>query len=647
MVQRSMMMRMISGKPLSLYHSNFIIFVIIAVSSSNAFSQFRFEDATASAKIHQTSIPMGDIGGGVVVLDVNNDGWEDLYLPGTLGPDKLYLNQKDGTFQDIADSIFASHEYFSRFTHGGVAFDYNSDGFTDLFEVCRRDDLLWKNNGDGTFSNTSKIANIQESFDENISNGVTFGDMDGDGDNDIYVARWMKSIEVKPDSFGISRYYLHGFPNHLYVNNDDGTFVEKAISFGVDNLGTSNVATMFDYDKDGDLDILLGNDFGMVLLPNEVYQNQFAQTGVVSFNPVAKELGLDLPIYSMTVTPNDFDNDGDFDFHYTSIGAEYLMKNENGKFSNVAQQLGFQKHVTPADLETPSPVTWTALYSDFDNDGRSDVFVVHGYLMININTRPGNELDTSRFYHQQPDGTLKDVTLTNGVVTDIRGRGAAVFDYDRDGRLDIIMGSINRIPGVNTADFRLFHNITPVDPSRNWVQIQCLATTTAREAIGTTVEVWCKGKRYINQINSGGGMSSGNSLILHFGVADATIADSIILYWPMSKDMHRQVDRYYNVLLNRQITYQEQPRSSVSDTIGNEKMFTLYPSVTSKSISISGADNYALTSYQIVNLLGEVVLEISGRKPTVELLVSTVPPGSYFVKINSTRGQYILRFIKI
>jgi len=622
------------------------IFIVAAFLPSSASSQFVFEDATESSKIFQSVAAVADIGGGVVVVDLNNDGWEDLYLPGAAIADKLYLNQKDGTFKDVTPEIFAKHNNFNSYTQGGIALDFNKDGNTDIFEVCRRKDLLWKNNGDGTFINYSQPANILEPFDENVSNSATFGDFDGDGDNDIYVARWIRSFDAVLDSSGNSQYVITGFPNHFYVNNGNSSFTEKGFQFGVDDSGSTNTAIMFDYDMDGDLDILTGNDFGMLIKQNSVYENQLAQTGIATFIDVAKSKQLDVKIYNMTMTPNDYDRDGDFDLFQTSIGGVYLYNNSGGSYSNVAQSIGFPPLVVPGIFQTPH-ITWTTLFEDFDNDGRQDVYVVHGYLRALIESLATLEYDTTCFYRQKADTTFIDVTTTEGIPTDVRGRGAAALDYDHDGRLDLVLGSLGRIPGVKTADYRIYHNITPSSPDRNWLQIKCTAITTAPEAIGTIIEVWTDGILHLKQISTNGGFGSCSSLIQHFGVGSATTIDSVIIKWPMSKSMHRQIDKYYNVPANQLIYYTELPKQSVSADIKTDIGFSLFPTIAEEKITIRGAEQGKDTRYEILNPLGVSFETFEGRINEVELPISTLPSGQYFVKITSDGHSVIRKFVKI
>src|SRR5258708_667349 len=116
-------------------------------------AQFLFEDVTLHAGLRQQSAGTQNIGPGVVIFDLDNDGWDDIYMAGGLDSDKLYRNMHDGTFMDISDSNFKVHNNFLSRTRGGTAFDFDNDGFTDLYATTENLYFLWKNNGDGTFTN--------------------------------------------------------------------------------------------------------------------------------------------------------------------------------------------------------------------------------------------------------------------------------------------------------------------------------------------------------------------------------------------------------------------------------------------------------------------------------------------------------------
>jgi hypothetical protein len=151
----------------------------------------------------------------------------------------------------------------------------------------------------------------------------------------------------------------------------------------------------------------------------------------------------------------------------------------------------------------------------------------------------------------------------------------------------------------------------------------------------------------MRQVTTGGGMVSCASLVQHFGIGEVTVIDSVILYWPMTKDLYRQVDRYYNVQANQRISYTQLPKSAVSATKKEENKLLLYPSVASSTITIRGALATEDTKYEILSLLGESVATFYGKKDEVELPVSTLSAGQYFVKVSTSTSTRAVKFIKI
>src|SRR5579872_6359456 len=136
-------------------------------------AQFLFKDVTAPSGIYMRSSGVGDVGPGVVIFDLDGDGWDDIYMSGGLDSDKIYLNMHDGTFRNIATLEFAVHSTYSgpfrTYPRGGIAFDYDNDGFPDIYSVCENRDILWHNNGDGTFTDMTRLARLNFPLDQNES----------------------------------------------------------------------------------------------------------------------------------------------------------------------------------------------------------------------------------------------------------------------------------------------------------------------------------------------------------------------------------------------------------------------------------------------------------------------------------------------
>jgi hypothetical protein len=634
-----------------------LFFLFPAVSPA----QFLFKDVTPSTGILMKSSAESATGPGVVIFDFNNDGWDDIYMAGGESDDKLYLNMHDGTFKDIAPKNLITHAGWRSNPRGGIAFDYDNDGYTDLYLTCQNRDILWHNDGDTGFTDVTRPANLNFPLEKNESISGTFGDFNGDGYNDFYVARWVdesKFTEIYHGSDSTIMYAHKGFPNWFYVNNHDGTFTERAKEFGIDgDTGNTQIALFFDYDRDGDLDLLIGNDFGVELMPNRVYKNMLMETGVATFRDVTDSIGLCSHLFCMGIGPLDYNRDGHFDFFETSIGPDSLMKN-NGKdiFHNA-----IDTDMPPGNGYERSgsgfmTTTWTALAGDFDNDGWEDEVVAHGYegAIPPWRTNP-NKRDTTLFYHNTngkfhdyTDTSLVDIDLARAYL-DFQARGIGAFDFNHDGKLDLCVGSLS-IDVINPfSDFRILQNITPPNPERpaHWLEMHFTAKRTAKEAIGTIVDVWVGGKVCSRQVSTGGGFSSQTSLVQHVGLGQYGMADSIIVFWPADKNRHRQIDSYYNVKADTILQFIENTSSPLkSVTSLSHDAMTLYPNPATKYLNMDNLRPDVAKHFEIYDLLGIKQMEFSGSETSLSFSVADLRPGCYVLRISSGRETETKRFIK-
>jgi hypothetical protein len=644
------------------------VFSIIALSllwAANAPAQFLFKDVTASAGIFSRSSGVSEAGPGVVIFDLNGDGWDDIYMAGGFDSDKIFLNMRDGTFKDVTPANISTHTGFASsqiFPRGGIAFDYDNDGYPDLYLACQDRDILWHNNGDGTFTDMSKAAGLDFPLDQNESMSATFGDFNGDGLNDFYVARWIEEWKYQEDAFGHKIGYAHkGFPNYFYINNGNGTFTESAKKYGVDgDTSTTNIAIFFDYDRDGDLDILIGNDFGTELTPNQVWKNMLMETGEATFVNVSHEIGLLSHLSCMGIGPCDYNRDGHFDFYETTFGPDSLMKNNGDNTFRDASKTDLPStDGYPPSGGSTITTTWTALLSDFDNDGWEDAFIVHGYLSLptlwtSILT------DTSEFYHNN-GGRFEDITsqAMSGDYINVKGRGAAYLDFNHDGKLDICLGSLETDPASPRSDFMLYKNIT--ENTNHWLEMRFSARRTAKEGIGTIVDVWTGGIVGTRQVSTGGGFGSQNSLMQHVGMGKYSTADSIIVYWPCDKYRHRQVDRYYNVPADHIYYIMENmgdkpdtnlislkpiiPPSSVR-TVSSGLMPVLYPNPVTNTLNVQNLDPIGIKHFEVYDLLGIKHIDITGTENVFSLSVANLKPACYVLRIGANGNTTTKQFIK-
>ncbi|MEI8135401.1 MAG: FG-GAP-like repeat-containing protein [bacterium] len=623
------------------------------------YSQYLFRDVTPSSRVYMRSTGADEAGPGAVVFDFNGDGWDDLYLSGGYDSDKIFINMHDGTFKDITPPNMSVHMTdasvkWRTFPRGGTAFDYDNDGLPDIYSACQSHDMLWHNNGDGTFTDVTVKAHLVMPLEVNQSMSASFGDYDGDGDNDFYVARWLAENNFGVDVLGNKIAYTYkGFPNWFYENNGDGTFTERAGEYHIDSdTATSNIPIFFDIDRDGDLDIILGNDNGIQLIPNKVYKNMLMETGHATFVEVSKAMHLDCHLLCMGIGIGDFNLDGNFDLYETTIGPDSLMMNNgDGTFKNASPARlphgnGFERHGG-----TYICASWTPLVGDFDNNGLEDVFIVHGALgtFFSLEHTNPTKHDTSLFY-ENIGGYFKDVTdeAMDGMYVDLKARGAAYFDYNHDGLLDIALMQLSDDPNSPIPDFHLLKNITPaIDPPNHWLELRFVAKRTAKEAIGTTIDVYAGGIVHTRQVSTGGGFGSQNSLMQHFGLGEYAIADSIIVYWPCDKYRHRQVDRYYNVKADAMLTYEESMGTgAVHQKSTSTNDIRIYPTPATTQLTVTNLTPELQSHFEIFDVLGAKKMDTYGTSSERTLFLESLLPGSYYLRISSRDGSTTRPFVK-
>ncbi len=478
-----------------------------------------FTDVSQAAGVHQREIPVDEnsgawMGPGAAAVDYDNDGcWLDIFVVGDGGlPNALYHNNADGTFTDIADKAGVANTPNGR---GCVWFDYNNDGWRDLYVTCDGPNFLFMNNGDGTFTDVSEEAGVA---DEQHGTGAVVADYDHDGWLDIYVANWGRpaSLLVFDPAPRI---------NVLYRNRGDGTFEEVAQAAGVNDDGIAWGAIFFDYDGDTWADLFVANDHG----PDKLYRNK----GDGTFADVSEQSGIvtlirGKPTGAMGLCVGDYDNDADLDLFVTNYDEDLLWRNNgDGTFTNVAEAVGVANE----------GVGWYASFIDFDNDGYRDLYVVNGDVDNSQKT------NLNRLYHNTRDGEFVDRSDAFNTTVDAVARGATTGDFDNDGDIDFFV--VN-----NTGNTLLLNDLDPPwrsdDPpwqsndhatrrnvSKNQrTQIRLRGTKSNRDGIGTRVTAKIGNFVQTQELICGTGFLGSDSLDLEFGMAGASGFDSITLTWP-------------------------------------------------------------------------------------------------------------------
>jgi hypothetical protein len=503
-------------------------------------------------------------GCGAAFFDFDNDGWLDIFLvngtrfeakyaKGEQPTNRLYKNNRDGTFTDVT-----LHAGLQRTGWGqGVCVgDFDNDGHDDLFVTSWGDCGLYHNNGDGTFTDVAAKAGVTTRTDSGLrrwNTGCAFLDYDRDGHLDLFVANYIDfdpKTAPAPES-GPCLYKgllvacgppgLQGGKNILFHNNGDGTFADVSKKAGILNTpGTYGLGVLAaDLDNDGWPDIYVANDS----TSSALYRNNHDST----FTDIAIEAGV---AYSadgksqagMGIAAADYDCDGNLDLVKTNFAGDTSSLYRNlGKmvFEDTSFQAGLGRNT--------QYLGWGVGFIDFDNDGWPDVFVCNGHVYPEIaeTSLEAGYREHKLLYRNLGNGKFADVTMDGGpgILEKVPGRGCAFGDFDNDGDVDILVNCINDVPQLLRCDQAV---------KKNWLRVKAVGTKSNRSGIGA--RVCCTtagGHRQIDEERSGGGYISQNDLRVHFGLGEAGAAD-LEVRWPSGL-----VDRISGVKANQVITVLE------------------------------------------------------------------------------------------
>lgn len=481
-------------------------------------------------------------GGGVAVLDCNNDGWLDIFLvsgatfeelenPRAPRPhrNKLFRNNGDGTFTDVTEAAGLGAWGWGM---GAAAADYDNDGCTDLYVTCYGKNVLYHNNCDGTFTDVTEKAGVAAG---GWSTGAAWGDYDRDGYLDLYVARYIDfhraEVPAKGES-AVCQYKgvpvqcgprgLKTTPHILYKNNGDGTFADvtrKAL--GPDPPQYYGFTPLWvDVDNDGWPDLYVTDDG----TPNLLYRNRHDGTfeEVAAIAACAYD-GDGLEQSSMGADFGDYNHDGWMDLFVTNFSDDHSTLYENvggGNFSDVTEQ---------AKLLSGgwNNVKWGTKFIDYDLDGWPDLFIANGHVYIeadrwNMDTGYRQHLQVLRNQH---DGTFKDLTsqLGTDLLRKALGRGIAVGDLFNQGGIDVVVNNLDETPA-------LLHCAPPSEGQ--WLLVRLEGTKSNRDGLGARIKLRAGGMEQVQEVHQSGGFLASNDPRARFGLGNSTLVDELEIDWP-------------------------------------------------------------------------------------------------------------------
>ena len=524
------------------------IFILV---SSLCYGQLSFQE-NANALGVGVSYGSSTWGGGVSFCDFDNDGWDDITYSTSNGQEVLfYKNNGDDTFSIIDLGINDTYRVKQV-----IWVDYDNDGDKDFLATSISSiNKFYRNDGNMTFTDITSTCGL---FTNNFySYGASFGDIDNDGDLDVFIAN-------RDDITENQRSYLY--------RNDNGVFIDVTQSAG---LSLSNelafCAVFFDYDNDGDQDIYVAND--KISNINRLYQNNndgtFADVSLSSGSGILNGLGNS--INAMTTTVGDYNNDGWIDIYVTNTpgGNQHLRNNGDGTFTNVASDIG-----TFFDS-----FSWGAVFLDADNDADLDLYV-SGWYDGTTSFLP------SAFYENQGDDTYL-IPSNIGFANDTRASFSnAIGDFNNDGYPDIIV--------MNDTDNNfLWENTT--SNSNNWLKIKLQGVTSNRDGIGSKIEVFANGKLQYRYTLSGEGYLGQNSNTEIIGVGSATNIDYVKVIW-----LSGTVDVLNNVSPNQTLNIVE--NSTLSSEEFETNNFIIYPNPSNGIVNIKSTikQEFSLTIYDVI-----------------------------------------------
>lgn len=449
------------------------------------------------------------MGGGIAVDDINNDGLPDMFISHSMQSGRLFLNTPSGKFIDRTESLMGDLEGFQL---GALFFDYDADGYKDLFLV--EDDIrqgyfrLYNQMPSGRFSSFRKAGINFKRFTHSMS----VADIDADGDLDLFASHWGDVRTANRSGY-------------LWKNNDGFfTDVSKLLpqvrpSPLYPNLDVNFTPVFTDFDNDNDPDLLIAADYET----SQILVNSGGEFVDATTNVVSDENGMGAAV-------GDYDNDGDLDWFVTSIwnpqstktyvggesGNRFYQNTGSGQFIDVTDKAGVRHGYWG----------WGACFADFNNDGWLDLFHTNGM-------RTGQRAeesqvgqfydDPSRLFVNNQDGTFTERSFELGIEHRGQGRGISCTDFDQDGDVDIIIAN-------NGAHPTYFRNESP--EKNRYFSIKLTGDKTNPDAVGAKIWLTAGGITQFREIRLGSNYLSNNYTAAHFGLGQNNRIDKVLVRWP-------------------------------------------------------------------------------------------------------------------
>ena len=487
-------------------------------------------------------------GGGGLFFDFDNDGWMDVYLVNS-GPsdfftpkspirNALYRNNHDGTFTDVTEKAGVACGKMGCFGMGAAAADFDGDGWPDLYVTNYGRNVLYHNNGNGTFTDVTDKAGVAA---PNWSTCAVWFDYDNDSKLDLFVSSFVQysghgSIFCGDNRVG-KRYYcvprvFKPRPSYLFHNDGSGKFSDVSQVSGIAaSPGKSFGAVATDVNNDGLIDLFVAND----TVPNFLFVNKgkgkFEEVGLLA-GVAYSDAGA--PRSGMGVDATDYDSDGWQDLFVANIDQELFSLYQNQK------DLTFIDRPGEIGQATRMLSGWGLKFFDYDNDGDADLILANGHPddMVEVQSLTVKYKEPLLMF-ENVNGKYKNVSNTSGeaFTKDWPARGLSIGDYDNDGDLDVLIINNGEAPILLRNDG---------GNRNNWLGLQLVATQSNPEAVGAIITWEAGGAKYKRLKTAGGSYLSSHDPREILGVGSASKIDSVEIKWPSGR-----VDKLSNPPLNK------------------------------------------------------------------------------------------------
>jgi hypothetical protein len=512
--------------------------------------RFRLVDVTAKAGITRVLLAgrpdkdhlLDSSGGGAAFLDYDRDGRLDIYLVNgwrlegsrivEKGRNALYHGNADGTFEDVTDAAGVAGE--GQWAQGVAVADYDNDGWPDILVTSFGRNLLYRNLGNGSFRDVAKQVGIES---PGWNTGAAFFDADGDGWLDLYIASYIdvtieQVLAARPslswrglETVAFGPFGLKGAPDRFFRNEGGKRFVDATIAAGMEDRATGFGfgVRAADLTGDGRVDVYVANDSD----PNYLYRNE----GGGLFKEIATWSGAALDENgaaqaSMGLALGDVDGDGIPDLFTTNFSEDFSTLYHGlggGMYEDVSKASG-------VGAATFKPLSWGTAFADLDNDGALELLVANGHIYPQIDRHPeliGTYAQKTLLLENKsrPGQVLfRDASAEAGpgLASARAWRGLALGDYDNDGRLDVLLTSLDGPPALLRNEGR----------TGAWLTVACEGAHGEPNPIGTVVTIRSGGRTQSQDIASGDSFLSTHDPRPHFGLGAAERVDELEVRWP-------------------------------------------------------------------------------------------------------------------